>query len=78
MNASILLFKCALYICSERYRENGNPDTAGMVIEKAAKSVLHSVTTKSYYIYCRTMEHSAPDKAAVLYLEVASLHEVSR
>ena len=69
---------CTLCICSERYRENGNPDTAGMVIEKAAKSVLHFVTIKSYCIHCRTMEHSAPDKAAVLYLEVASVHDVSR
>lgn len=63
---------------SERYRENGNPDTAGMVIEKAAKSVIHFNTIKSYHNYCRTMEHAAPDKAAVLYLEVASLHDVSR
>ena len=29
---------------SDRYRENGNPDTAGMVMEKAAKSVPHSIS----------------------------------
>lgn len=29
-------------------------------------------------IHYRTMEHSEPDKAAILYLEVAGLHDVSR
>ena len=37
-------------VCSHRYRENGNPDTAGMVIEKAAKSVPHSVTMESLVV----------------------------
>ena len=69
-----------VWLCSHQYRENGNPDTAGMVIEKAAKYVTFSVTTESLVvviIHCRTMEHSEPDKAAILYLEVASVHDVS-
>ena len=68
---------CA-HVCSERYRENGNPDTAGMVIEKAAKSVPSFCNHGELSCHCcRTMEHSEPGKAAELYLEVANVHDVS-
>ena len=49
-------------------------------MEKAAKSVPYSVTMENFScqrIHYRTMEYSQPDKAAALYLEVASLHDVS-
>ena len=49
-------------------------------MEKAAKSVPYSVTMENFScqrIHYRTMEYSQPDKAATLYLEVASLHDVS-
>ena len=47
------IFNCHnMYVlCSYQYRENGNPDTAGMVVEKAAKSVPHSVTMEGLMSY---------------------------
>lgn len=40
---------------SNQYRENGNPDTAGMVIEKAAKYVSYSVTMESTVVIIFTI-----------------------